>query len=183
MGCAVSVFRLNVDELKEAAEALRTKFPAGMRRAMKRAATSARAEIVRLMVADLGGGITAKYVRNEIKVRSDEKSASLEVEGFRIPLIQFKARGPEPSRGRGRGVTYSLGGSRGRVASAFITTMPSGHRGVFQRTTKTRKPIVELRGPSLTRVFDKYAPVAARQAGESLAKNIQSEIQYAMSRR
>jgi hypothetical protein len=119
----------------------------------------------------------------------------------RIPLIDWDARGPYPSRGKGRGVSTSLrtsgvtaikargkalgvggstGGGRGRYPHAFIAQMRSGHRGVFQRGGTKRMPIFELFGPSIARVADKYTAAAAARGMDQLRKNLVSEFRYAM---
>jgi hypothetical protein len=103
------------------------------------------------------------------------------VGGKPIPLGLLGARGPEPSRGRGRGVTYRTipRGGRTLAEGAFLATVrsPRGrpHRGVFRRVTRgpgsrpgrrgrpvqyrTRRkpigswlPIEQLYGPSLPQV-------------------------------
>jgi hypothetical protein len=117
----------------------------------------------------------------------------------RIPLIKFGARGPEPSRGKGRGVSYKLGGQgKQRVPNAFIATMPSGHRGVFVRAMGAhgplqgslarlaksggRLPIRELAGPSLGHVFARYRPEAQGIAAEFFDRNFARELKFQASR-
>lgn len=183
--------RLDTSDLKAGIDSLKKKFPQAVKRALKRAGTSGRAEMVRRISADTG--LTQTAVRKEIRVNLvGDTAVELEVTGQRIPLIAFGAKGPEPSRGRGAGVTYRLPGSRGRAEHAFIAKMPTGHRGVYARTpgaraTKkgrswTELPIVELFGPSLVKVFEKYLPEGAARAQEALVNNVRSEISFAMRR-
>jgi hypothetical protein len=80
-------------------------------------------------------------------------------------------------------VSYRLPGGRGRAEHAFIATMPSGHRGVFQRSSGPALPIYQLHGPSLVRVFEKFLPLGASRAREQLGKNLKSEINFVLSRR
>jgi hypothetical protein len=118
--------------------------------------------------------------------------ARLSVSGKRIPLIEFGARGPEPSRGRGRGVSARLKTGRGRYPHAFIATMRSGHRGVFQRVPGAQRrgpkphhsqlPIYELFGPSLPKVFTTYLPVGMRAATDALTKNLAHEFEFALAK-
>lgn len=178
-----TVVRLDQADLRAGIAALRGKFPAAVRRALKRAGTSGRAEMAQLISADTG--LSSGAVKNAVKLEiSGDAAVSIVATGGRIPLIQFKARGPEPSRGRGRGVSYSLPGGRALIGNAFIATMPSGHRGVFVRRSGTgRLPIIEQFGPSLVRVFEKFRPQGQERALESLGKNLRSEISFAMSRR
>jgi hypothetical protein len=172
---------LNDSDLKAGIANLRSKFPNAVRRALKRAGTSGKAEMSKLISADTG--LASKGVKNAIRINLVGDSAiQLEVTGSRIPLINFQARGPEPSRGRGRGVSYRLPGGRARAPNAFIATMPSGHRGVFQREGKRRLGIFELKGPSLVEVFTKFLPQGAARAQEALVTNLRSEISFALRR-
>ena len=174
------VVRLDNTDLKRGLAALGRKFPRVVRRAVKRAGTSARAVMVKEMGKDTG--LPAKRIKGEVKTTPlGDTGVRLEVAGRRLPLIDFKARGPEPSRGRGRGVSYRLPGGRGRAPRAFIATL-RGRRGVFRRQTAARGPLEELHGPSLTRVFEKFMPLGAQRGREALVKNLRSEISFALSK-
>lgn len=105
----------------------------------------------------------------------------------RIPLIKFGARGPEPSRGRGRGVTYRGKGGTKRLPHAFIATMPSGHRGVYMRTTtravrrgpppmRSALPIRQLFGPSIGRVLDRNKKEILARGEEQTTKEFNRQI-------
>jgi Prophage minor tail protein Z (GPZ) len=191
----VSIQRFNFDlgTLKKDLEELGRSAPLVMSRALNRAVTSGRAAMAKAISSDTG--LASRYVSKEIRVDKAQRTrpvAAVEIAGRRIPLIAFQARGPEPSRGRGRGVSYRLPGGRGRVSDAFIATMGSGHRGVFKRKPGARRrgkpparsqlPIMELRGPSLPHVFEKKFPVFRAAAEESLLKNLASEISFAQSK-
>jgi hypothetical protein len=174
--------RLDDGDVRAGIKNIRQKFPFAIRRALLRAGNSGRSVMVKAIAEDTG--LPQKQIRDEIKVNVvGDSGVQLEVQGRRIPLIAFKARGPEPSRGKGRGVSYRLPGGRGRAETAFIATMRSGHRGVFKRVTKARLPVVELRGPSLAKVFEKFLPLGAARAQEALTTNLRSEIKFALSRR
>lgn len=157
--------------------------PLIMARALNRAGTAGRAAMVKVMKKDTG--IASKNIRDEIRIDKANRSrpvVRVEIRGRRIPLIAFGAKGPEPSRGKGRGVSYKLPTGRGRIGNAFISTMPSGHRGVYKRKGTKRLPVRELFGPSLPHVFQKYLPVFREAASVALVKNIKSEISFARSR-
>jgi hypothetical protein len=154
-----------------------------MVRAMNRAMASARTVMVRAVAADTG--LTATAVRSAMTLREatfDRPEARLATTMKRIPLIDFRARGPEPSRGKGRGVSYRLPHGRGRHPNAFIATMKSGHRGVFVRRGKGRLPIQELFGPSLGHVFAKYRPQGMQKLQEAFDSNFDHELQFAKER-
>jgi hypothetical protein len=158
------------------------RFPNAIMRALNRAGTSTRAVMASLSAKDLG--LPVGTVREQMPIQKATPTRLLvriSTTGKRIPLIDFKARGPEPSRGKGRGVTARLPGGKGRYPHAFIAVMRSGHRGVFQRTGRARLPVVELKGPSLPRVFDKFAPQGLARGEEALRKNLAHELRFALS--
>lgn len=196
MGDAVSFERFYFDlgELKRDLETLGNSAPIVLARALNRAIVSGQTAMTKAISADTG--LASRYVKREIKVDRAQRghpSAAIEIAGRRIPLIAFQARGPEPSRGRGRGVSYRLPTGRGRIPDAFIATVGvGGHRGVFRRKPGARRrgpepmrsqlPIFELRGPSLPHVFEKQFPAFRAAAEESLLKNLASEISFERSK-
>lgn len=151
-------------------------------RAANRSIGSGRTAMTRLMAGDTG--LKQKNIRESMVLQEATASrpeASLTAKLKRIPLIDFRARGPEPSRGKGRGVTYRLPGGKGRVENAFIATMSSGHKGVFRRKGATRLGIVELKGPSLGQVFSKFRPQGVARVLEVFDKNFDHEMDFAQS--
>lgn len=165
---------------------LRAKYPQAEVRAINRAAVSARTAMVPLMAKDLGAkqGLVKDGIRTTnatVATRFARLAASLKK---RLTLYELGARGSK----RG-GVTF-----RGkRYPHAFIAKMPgSGHIGAFERVTPSRSrkgkprsspalPIRELRLVSLGYVFRKYIPIGRAKALESLAKNIQNELKFALT--
>jgi len=170
--------------------------PQAIVRALNRAIGSARTVMVREIARDIG--LKSAAVRDALPVRlatANQPSATLAASLTRIPLIQFNARGPEPSRGKGRGVSYKLQGGRNQLPHAFIATMGSGHRGVFARSEtkfmryqkptwkKKRQAIQELFGPSLGHVFAKYHPLGLARAQEAFLTNFDHEMAFATADR
>lgn len=177
-------FALDVKGFAKDLEELGSKGPAVMARAVNRATTAGKTAMVRAVAKDTG--IQQKAVEKDLRVNKATRAvpvASIEIQGKRIPLIAFQAKGPEPSRGRGRGVSYRLPTGRGRIGNAFIATMnpPSGHRGVFKRARTSRLPIIELFGPSLPHVFEKYLPTFEAAAGAAFEKTLAHDISFAKS--
>lgn len=158
--------------------------PGAVARALDRTAVTAKTDAARRISADVG--IAVGVVKAAIKVSKASTSVSLSLPYKRIPLIEFGAKGPEPSRGKGHGVSYRLPTGRGRLEHAFISKMPSGHRGVFVRTAgkfmkskPNRQAIGEKFGPSIGRVFEKVLPAVQEKAQEALVKNLSHEINRA----
>ncbi len=188
---AAITVNFNTEQVTAALDQLGQRGVSALRRALKRTATSVRAVMASEVAKDVG--IRVGTVRDEIKLRidTDERTATISVSGARIPLIEFNARGQEPSRGRGRGVSAVIKGARTRYPNAFIATTRSGHRGVFTRVgTSSRKsagawsknlPIAQLFGPSLPHVFAKFIPLGIQRAEEQLSKNLEHELQFALT--
>ncbi|MCP4200651.1 MAG: hypothetical protein GY769_01795 [bacterium] len=140
-------------------------------RSVKRGTMAARTVAARTVSKDMG--IAVSVVRKSIVMTTPSGKTGavgiLRASLKRIPLYLFKARGPFPSRGKGRGVTYRKGGGRANIRDAFIAKMPSGHMGVFKRSGRARLPVKQLFGPSIGRVFDlkrKAIMEAGAEAGE-----------------
>lgn len=163
-------------------EDLGRKMPKAVKRALARTATTVRADLSRLIAADTALPVRTVKLGVSVTIASDTK-VLLSASNRRVPLIEFKARGPEPSLGQGRGVSYSLPGGRGRLPHAFIATMSTGHRGVFMRTEGPRLPIDEKHGPSLGGVFHKHLKPVEERAQETLVANLRHEIDFAAKRK
>lgn len=185
--------RLDVREFESQLAKLRRP-GAPVARALNRSITSGRALAARLISREMGLKVsTVKAALRTTSANQNHLTATLTASTKRIPLIQFNARGPEPSRGKPGGVTAKLKGGPGRYPHAFIATMPTGHRGVFTRPDGVRRrrgaapnrsqlPIVELKGPSIWRAFEQVEPEVRARTGEQLVKNLASEIAFALSR-
>lgn len=180
---AASVLRLDLTDVYAQIAALKRRAKPAIARALNRSANSAKTIMVREIAKDLG--IKQKNVKESVVVRNaapDHLTATFYASARRIPLMDFRAKGPNPSRGKGRGVTARLPGGVGRYPNAFIATMGSGHSGVFRRMRQSRLPIQELHGPSIARVFNKHVNTGLARAREQLIKNLRSELAYAASR-
>lgn len=156
-------------------------------RALNRGIGSAQTVQTKAIAGDTG--LKQKDVRDAltmVKATTNRLEASLAASTKRIPISQFGAKGPLPSRGRGRGVSYKLAGGRGLIPDAFIATMPSGHQGVFVRASVSGKksqgawsknlPIGEKFGPSIGQVFSKFKTDAIARAQESFLTSFDHEM-------
>lgn len=171
---------------------LADRYPLAEMRALNRAGTTMRAVMARGISKNVG--LPVATVRAQLRLEpaaKDKPVVRLTVSGRRLPLIEFNAKGPWPSRGRGRGVTARLLGGAGRYPNAFIAYVGSGrHKGVFIRganLVRTSRgawgknlPIKELRGPSLPRVFEVVSPEAQAAGQASLTKNLSHELRFAL---
>lgn len=173
------MIRMSVDTtaVHNSLVALKTEAPLAIARAINRTANSVKTVMTRAVAGSLR--VKQAYVRERIKVRlatRQELSAAISASAQPIPLIAQGARGPEPSRGQGRGVTANT--ATRRYPHAFIATMPSGHRGVFQREGKARLKITELRSASVAAVFIHHERAGQVRADEQLPKNLAHEVDY-----
>ncbi len=102
----------------------------------------------------------------------------------RVPLIHFnpKQRGTGKSfpgiiasnkkRKRSGGVKYKLKGGKAFLPGGFIATMPTGSRGVFARTGRTRLHIEEKFGPSINWVLNRHKKELESFAAEATNKEL-----------
>lgn len=153
-------------------------YPQAVNRALTRAATSARVVMVREVARDLGikqGDVTSAIGSPRVLASGDRMAATIVATGARIALYKFRARQTRT------GVTAKLPTGAGTYPGAFIATMASGHVGVFKRKGSARKPIFELFGPSVPKVFDKYMPLGLARGQEQLVKNLVHELRFALA--
>jgi hypothetical protein len=171
--------------------------PLVLSRALNRALVSGKTQMARETARDTGFGYSA--IVKDIKVETATRLspvAAFYIMGSRIPVIALAARGPEPSKGRGRGVSWKSGGSRTAARNAFIAKVGIGqHRGVFSKDRRRgassrmskgawspNLPIRELFGPSIPHVMEKFVPSFFRAAQESITKNLRREIAFERSK-
>lgn len=154
-------------------------------RAMNRAVKSGRQFLATRIAEDTG--LKTTVVREAVALTEAsfaDPQAILRSTLKRIPLEDFGARGPIPTRGRGRGVTAN---TRRRVyPDLFRLRLKTGHVGVFGRVTPSEGksagawsknlPIQEKFGPSIGRVFTKYRNGARDAMLESFEKNFDHEL-------
>lgn len=162
---------------------LEAQMPVAIVRALNKSIASGRTIMAREMSQDLG--LKVGTVRDAIKVKEASQGrleAKLATTMKRIPLSEFSPTGPDPSRGKGRGITYRMQGQRKLLPHAFFARMASGHRGVFLRKGKARLAIREAFGPSLGHVFIKFRPMGIARCAEQLRKNLVSEFRFVMSK-
>jgi hypothetical protein len=152
-------------------------------RSTNRAIASADSFMATAVAGDLGiKKSAAKSAMSQRKATLSRPSAVVAAKLKRIPLIKLEARGP--SRGKGRGVSYRLAGSRQRVDVAFIARMPNRYEGVFKRLgysstkTRSREAIGELAGPSIGHVFGKFRAAGLAHAHARFGVELDREIDF-----
>ena|SRR5881392_2014021 len=161
-------------------------------RALKRAGVSARAAMVPAMATDVA--LKQGEIREEIRIDQSriegEHMVQLVIAGKPLPLITW-VRNPQPGVRRRGGVTAKLPPpGAGRYPNAFVARMRSGHVGVFERNAgenrrgpkpnRSQLGIHELFGVSLVYVFQKYRPLGAEAGVDSLIKNLEHELEWAL---
>jgi len=155
--------------------------PKVMSRALNRTATEARTKTSRMLAGEIGikiGDVRKRITMSRASYR--RWRSSIKISRRRIPLIRFGAKQTK------KGVTYKKDRKRVLISHAFITTMASGHTGVFKRKFSSRLPISELRGPSLGQVYVNAQDAANQIHRESLSrleKNIHDQVQLILRRR
>lgn len=138
---------------------------------------------------------TARWMRTHI-ARQDAQSLNVRVGAIRKELILLRAKGSNPYAGVAIGKTAGvikaseLGSPRQnkrgtRVGKrqydgAFISTMPSGHRGVFRRKRKSRLPIREVQLVTTGRIASVMEALSDKQAMSRFETLFEHELKYAM---
>jgi Prophage minor tail protein Z (GPZ) len=117
-------------------------------------------------------GLRAKGFQKAIKIiraNPGRLVATLVASGKPIPLIDFNARQVRA------GVSAAPLSQRRVYKGAFISRMPSGHRGVFRRRTRQRLPIREMYGPGVPQAFlgDKLLNLMHAEASRRLQPNFE----------
>ena len=91
--------------------------------------------------------------------------AKIRVVGGKIPLIKFRISVLARRKGSPGGppvkVRVLRAGGSTRMRHAFYGVMKSGHKGVYERDTRTRFPISELYGPSVPTMMEHPSTLAA----------------------
>lgn len=155
---------------------------APLARALNKSIESGRTLAARMVSRDMSLKVsTVKELVKTKKATHTNLVASLFASARRVPVLDFNARGPEPSRGRGPGVRAK---TPARVyPHAFIATVGrGGHRGVFQRVGPARLPIRELHGASIWQSYQNFTGEIQTRVLEQLGKNVASEIAFALSK-
>ena len=136
--------KVNDRQLKRIASALDgipRAMPKVVSRAINRTATQGRRRVVKAAAA--ASGLTQKVVRQDVRLlRASYKKwrARLFFESRRRTLRHREHRLTP------QGVVYSgLAGRNQRLPSAFGAVMPTGYRSVWERLTRSRLPIEEVR--------------------------------------
>ena len=175
-----------------------------MVRALRRALTAGRAEMARSIAGDTGLKVRDVKTLLRTKVTASkqgedgEVTATLSASLARIPLVKFAPQGPEPSRGKGQGISYRVGATRSRKEHAFFATVRAAaaadsHRGIFMRKADLQRksprgwslnlPIKQLYGPSIGHVFAKYRPQATARMAEALRAETVRQLAFAERQR
>lgn len=117
-------------------------------RAMNRVGTTMRKEAVNA-IAD-SAKIKKKNIRARMSIRKANRrhlQVVITAGGGVVPLIEYSARKTR------RGVTVNVKRGRKLVKGAFISTMKSGHRGVFRRRGRARLKIDEMYSSTVAQLF------------------------------
>ena len=120
--------------------------------------------------------VRAKTVNKSVtatRARFSSPTATIKIRGSRLGLLDFI--GTSQTR---RGVAYRIkrGAARETIKGGFIQRMPNGHRGAFVRTSKSRLPIVALRGPSIPAAVAGIRTLAKRQVERDVSADLSNEI-------
>ncbi len=146
------------------------------RRAVRRTATAVRTQIVKWLAG--ATKLPPTYIRQRYtSIRIEpEPAATIRITGRNVPIIALAARQTA------QGVKYASQAGWRLLASAFVATMPRGHRGVFRRLTTRRLPIKEQFAPGPAILLNDRLPDIHRAATERLARELETQIHLLIRR-
>ncbi len=125
-------------------------------RGMKSASTRSVRQRKSFKVARVNKALTLTYPKGN---RIDDLVWRMHVSSDPVPVASL------PHRQTRRGVTVKINqGKRKLIKGAFVARMSSGHKGVFQRTSKKSLPIREAFTTRITDVFKDEGMIPAVQA-------------------
>lgn len=178
---------LKTKDFARAMRRLKSRGKVAIARSLNRAGVAVRTAMAREVAQDLRlkvGDVKAAITIRDADVR--KLRVLIIARGEKISLMKFGAKGPVPSRGKGKGVRARLPApGKGKYPHAFIATVRRGqtneNQAVFERKGKTRLPLKKLHGPSLAHVFAKYTAAGLKVGEEALMKNLTHEFKWALS--
>lgn len=147
-------------------------------RALNRTADNVRAEAVRRIRETYT--LKAGTVRGQMSISrawSGKLEAAVSANGRPIPLYEFSARWTPRMAGASFAVKR---GQRKSLPNTFIATMPSGHKGVFERRGTKRLPIDEKYSIGVPGMFGAKEVQAVLQsvAYSQFDKNLSQQIKF-----
>lgn len=172
--------RLSSDDLDIAINTIEAR-PALVERALVRAVNRTvrwvHVRVSRLAAADLA--VAQKLIRRALsatRARAGKSRAVVVLPRRRYRIPAFKLGSARQTR---TGVTVR--GGR-RYDGAFLATMPSGRRGVFERTSARRLPIQEKHLSIVEHVREAMEEIGGTAAVEQLRKTFEHELNFELSR-
>lgn len=170
---------VEISPVEAGLKALGDQAPKAIARALDRTVLNVRTVMVRKVAGEMR--LAQKHVRDRTHTfkTNRDRTAYITASNTQTPVILFAAKGPEPSLGKGSGVTART--REGRYPHGFIAKMRSGHRGVFQRVGKPRLKIRELREASVWSVWIHHGDDGQKRGEEMLPKNLAHEVQFLLN--
>ena len=156
----------------------------GLAKVAKQGATVAKSSIAKeynVKAGAVGDRLSVRVSSNKLEATIAAKPRRIGGSGkSRIPLIQFGA-----TQTKRNGVKFKVrrSGSAMRLRHAFIATMDSGHKGVYQRVPGTRK-IVEVMGIDVPVMFagKRVKPLVLQKINEVGPRVVSHELRYELKR-
>ncbi len=193
----VVVNRGQIQALRRLLREIPRDVPKVINRALNKVAKSTHVKILRKISGEYAVSQRVLKEKNVFLTRSNYKNlrAIIKIKGRRISLLAFKAKQLK------KGVSYKIKKKGGRKTvygfmesppgSGKATVMPNpigpGHRGVFKRRGRKRKPIVELFGPSIPAAFQNIQEFTAgtleKEIGNKLGKELMVQAGLMLQRK
>lgn len=185
----------DMSSIEDMLDNLKAKAPNVLRNAINRTVTNVKKNIA--MKTSSMYFIKSSDVKKTIKISKATKtklcgivkssSGMIALSKFRVTpnrAVSYKNGKPNP-RFYKAGVKRAGGVKKlDKSPRAFITTMKSGHVGVFERTSKQSFPIRQLYGPSVPQMVENNLIIKkiTEDANITLSKRIEAEVNYLLSK-
>jgi len=196
----IKLDKQKLKEIQKTLAAIPKQIPGVITRSINRTLTTAKTAAIKLITSKTP--VTQTRVRRHTRIykASKNKNFGKVWVGGRAPLSYFKARWRKkkektPGGGKRRvaEVMYDIGEGRQTLEPAFMVKIKSGRKAVYmvgghymrkKPHSPPPKPLFEGPGGEvMTTAWLKYVPKVQVKAEKVFIKNIESQIQYVLSKR
>jgi hypothetical protein len=165
---------LKTDDVTRSIARLQNAMRNAIPRAVTRGGTAAKTQLARDVAA--ATGMKVRGVQRRLRL-TDATAANpravIDAWTVGVPLAELNARGRNPSRGRGAGITSSVGA----FPHAFFARNRRGQLQVFARSGRPRLPIRQVRGPSVADAASRHLSAAMARGIDVMRARLQHEFQ------
>jgi len=182
----IEVSSEQMDRIEGELKRVPKEIPKVITRAVNRAATAGRTEATKEARQDYY--VKAKSIRDTIRIDKAtyaDPHAMILSRGKLLALSKFRITPKSPAPNRTKPIKVRVKrGEGGEIPNAFVSSMNSGHVGVYKRVGEKRLPITELYGPSIPQMLDNedVRERVEERATEAIDERLTHEVNRVMER-